>query len=118
VPDQQDAIEALMRSQPRLAVQDAAVIEAVFVLERVLRLSRKLIGSALTRLMAEPAVIMDRVLWTRVLDLYAAHPKLSIVDVYLATAAARGDDLPLFTFDAKMISQLSAADSPPSSPAP
>jgi predicted nucleic-acid-binding protein len=113
VPTQRDAVEALFQSERRLVVEDAVLIETVFVLERSLRLDRPLVCQAIEELMARSAVELDRAAWSWVLATYLGHPKLSVVDVYRARRAADRRSLPLYTFDSKMIAQLDAAAAVP-----
>lgn len=56
---------------------------------------------------------MDRSLWDRVLDIWVEHPKLSVVDVYLAVKAQDHGIEPVYTFDAKMVNQLAGAAAVP-----
>jgi predicted nucleic acid-binding protein len=104
---------ALLRSSARLAVDDAALIEAVFVLERVLKLQRRTVAAAVAELMAQPAIDMDRTAWAEILEGYESHPKLSVVDVYLERRARHRGALPLYTFDARLAAELAGAQRPP-----
>lgn len=109
-PEQTARVDALFASGGRFTVEDAAVIETVFVLERVTELSRELVVASIRTLMSTACLDLDRERWDAVLSLYAAHPKLSVADVYLAVRAAESDATPLLTFDRKLSTQLDVAE--------
>ena len=46
------------------------------------------------------------------LNIYVDHPKLSFVDCYLAAITNITQEVPLWTFDKKLISQCSSAREP------
>ncbi len=108
VPEQTQRIEALLAGGEPLVVDDAAVIETVFVLESVAKLSRRTVRDLWAAAMAQPLTI-SRELWTEVLSVWIDHPKLSVVDIYLAKKAEADEYDPLYTFDKKMASQLTGA---------
>jgi len=112
VPEQRLLVEKLLASGQPLTVDDAAIIEAVFALEKGLLLSRATVAAFVTSALASP-ITVDRALWRDVLDIWVAHPKLSVVDVYLAAKADLTDAAPLYTFDQKMVAQLPAAATVP-----
>ena len=86
-------------------MDDVAIVEATFVLEKGAHLSRTTIQDFFTSAMAHP-IRLNRVLWTEIFSIWATHPKLSIVDVYLAHKADANHENPLYTFDRKMVNQL------------
>ena len=108
VPEQTERATALLNSGPRFIVDDTTVIEVVYVLERVLRISRASVAAAVRSVMAEANLEPDREHWTSVIAIYEQHPKLSITDIHLAQRAEQRDDA-LFTFDRKLTTQLPAA---------
>ena len=108
IPEQAARVEALVSSGARPSVDDAAIIEAVFALESGAKLSRSTIRAFFLTAMAHP-LTLNRALWTAVLDTWSDHPKLSVVDVYLATKAQLSDDGPLYTFDKKLANQVVGA---------
>ncbi|MDR0627079.1 MAG: PIN domain-containing protein [Bifidobacteriaceae bacterium] len=113
VPAQQARVDGLIAADASLAVEDVAVIEAVYALERSLRIGRETITEAINTLVGTKAIAMDRDLWHSILKTYLSHPKLSLVDIYLAQRARRSGQTPLYTFDAKMINQLADASPVP-----
>jgi len=108
IPEQRRRVETLLASHQGIVVDDVAIIEAVFALESGAKLGRATIRGFID-VTAAQAVVMDRSLWSQVLDVWLEHPKLSVVDVYLAVKAQVNRTDPLFTFDAKMINQLDGA---------
>ena len=109
VPEQTAVVSALFNSGERLSVADAALIEIVFVLEKIKKISRETIETAVMAILGNDAILCNRELFIEVLPVYARHPKLSFVDCYLETLARRSDALPLLTFDHKLAHQLSGA---------
>lgn len=109
VPDEAARVDRLFASGGRFRVDDAALIETVFVLERVTKLSRALVVDAIRLLLSMAALEFDRERWAALIGLYIDHPKLSIADVYLAGRARDSNDLPLYTFDRKLAAQLDDA---------
>ena len=112
VPDQRARVEKLLASGEPLVVDDAAIIETVFALEKGLRLSRPTVAAFVATALASP-INLNRALWREVLDTWVGRPKLSVVDVYLATKADLTDAAPLYTFDQKMVAQLPIASAVP-----
>lgn len=108
VPEQTERATALLRSGTRFSIDDATMIEVVYVLEKVLRISRTSVASAVRTLMAEASLAPDRAHWTTTIALYEQHPKLSIADIHLAQRARERNDT-LFTFDQKLANQLPTA---------
>ena len=110
VPEQTEDVDRLFDSGQRFVVEDAAIIETVFVLERVLGVSRATVTQTVRMLAATGCLIFDRDLWERVAAEYLQHTKLSIADVYLAARAADRDATPLYTFDRKLATQSANAE--------
>jgi len=112
IPDQAERVERLILSSSGLEVDDVVVIEAVFALEISMKLSRATIRTFWESAMGYPIGI-NRELWNKVFPIWVAHPKLSIVDVYLACKAELRSCGPVFSFDQKMIKQLSEVSAVP-----
>lgn len=107
VPEHQERVDALLDDLDNVVVDDVILIEAIFVMESTMSLSRSTIRSYIDTAMSYDLVI-NRSLWTSVLATWASHPKLSVVDVYLTAKAADAGTGPVYTFDLKMINQLNA----------
>lgn len=110
VPEQSALVERLLDSGTSHDVDDLALVEVVYVLERRMKLSRPLIADAIGIVLASAAIQLDRTLWREAMGLYVGHPKLSITDICLVVRATRRRALPLRTFDAKLARQLDGAE--------
>jgi predicted nucleic-acid-binding protein len=109
VPEQTALITALINSGEGIAVADAALIETVFVLEKLKKISRETIEKAVLAVVEKDTVLCNKEIFMEVLPIYTGHPKLSIVDCYLEVLARRTGAAPLLTFDRKLAAQLSGA---------
>lgn len=109
VTEQTAAADALIASGQRCAVPDAVLLETVYVLEKVMRLSRRTIVAAIETVFAVANADLDRAMWRGVLDDYLAHPQLSISDTYLGALARATQQVPLYTFDRKLANQIEGA---------
>jgi predicted nucleic-acid-binding protein len=110
VPEQTVAVSAFITSEKNIAIADAALIEVVFVLEKLKKISRESIEKALRALLENESIICNRELFIEVLPLYTRHPKLSFVDCFLVVLARQTGTAPLLTFDKKLANQLSGAE--------
>ncbi|MDR1712457.1 MAG: PIN domain-containing protein [Propionibacteriaceae bacterium] len=113
VPAQTRRVQALLDSGPGLYVADGVLIETVFVLERQARVGRDTVALSIDAVLAEASFDVDRELWHGILELYRAHPKLAVADIYFALLARRQGRTPLYTFDRKMAAQLPDCAIPP-----
>ena len=89
-----------------LLIDDAAIIETVYVLDKVYRQTRKQIVEELTATLSLGRIKSSPLFLSSVLPLYLSHPKLSFVDIYLAEKAEKSHAKPLWTFDKKLSTQL------------
>jgi len=109
IPEQKELVASLIDSEENFAVADAALIETVFVLEKLKKISRETIEKAVMAVIGNKAIFCNRELFIEVLPIYTKHPKLSFVDCYLEVLARRTNNAPLLTFDKKLANQLSGA---------
>jgi len=109
IPDQAQAVQALMDTQGPVTVTDAAMIESVFSLETSFGLTRREIVLAMSAVLGESAFDLDGSLWFEMFGDYLNHPKLSIMDIYLTHRAQLDSAAPLYTFDRKLANQLENA---------
>jgi Predicted nucleic-acid-binding protein, contains PIN domain len=107
VPEQTTIIANVINSEKDLAVADAALIEMVFVLEKIKKISRETIEKAVLAIFEKDNIQCNRGLFIETLSVYTRYPKLSFVDCYLDVFARSTETAPLLTFDKKMGSQLS-----------
>ena len=109
IPEQAALVTDLINSGERFAVADAALIETVFVLEKLKKISRETIEKAIVAVIGNNAILCNRELFMEILPIYTSHPKLSFADCYLEVLARKTGATPLLTFDKKLASQLSGA---------
>jgi predicted nucleic-acid-binding protein len=107
VPEHTAIITAVINSEESLAVADAALIETVFVLEKIKKISRETIEKAVLVVFEQENISCNRGLFIETLSVYTSRPKLSFVDCYLEVLARSTGTAPLLTFDTKMGNQLS-----------
>jgi len=107
VPEHTAIISAIINSEENLAIADAALIETVFVLEKIKKISRETIEKALFAIFEKDNIMCSRKLFIEILSIYTSHPKLSFVDCYLEVFATSTGAAPLLTFDKKLGNQLS-----------
>ena len=109
IPEQTALVSALVNSGESVVVADAALIETVFVLEKLKKISRETIEKTILAIIGKNTIQCNRELFIEVLPVYSAHSKLSFTDCYLAVLAQRTKAAPLLTFDKKLANQLSSA---------
>jgi predicted nucleic acid-binding protein len=106
IPEQHKMVRDLVsQKDASYAVNDTAVIEYVFVLERYYELKRERIAEMVKALNTIEGLEVDCAILFNALEPYVKHPKLSFEDCYLAEAAAAAHALPLWTFDKKLAKQ-------------
>ena len=96
----------LIGSGKSFVAADAVLIEAIFVLEKVKKISRAAVEQALMVIIGQANIKCSRELFTVALPHYRKHPKLSFIDCYLSVLARRTGADPLYTFDKKIAHQL------------
>jgi len=110
VPDQAARVDALLDAGERCTIDDTALIETVFVLERVMLLSRSAVADAIRTVLSTAAYDVERSRWSAVMDAYLERPRLSVTDLYLAERARESGATPLYTFDKKLASQQNGVE--------
>jgi predicted nucleic acid-binding protein len=111
LPEQHEKVKKLV-TQPkaRFVVNDSAVIEYVFVLERYYELRREQIVEMVKALGNMDNLEVNHTLLNKALALYVVRPKLSFEDCYLAESAVVAQAVPLWTFDEKLARQSEHAE--------
>lgn len=93
--------------------EDAAMMEVVYVLAgSVYNFTREQIARDIKNVMQIPNLACNKSVIEGALDVYVSHPKLSFVDCYLAVVADTTRELPLWTFDKKLLTQCPIAREP------
>jgi len=106
VPEQTALVSRLVDSGENFTIADVALIETVFVLEKLKKISRESIEKAVMAVVGKDNFLFNKELFLEILPVYTGHPKLSFVDCYLEVLARRTGNTPLWTFDEKLANQL------------
>ena len=106
VPHQLAKAEALIKTNKTLTINDLAITETVFVLEKVVGHSRADIAKLITALTNNQYLEINRLTITKTLNHYLTYPALSFNDCYLAIAAQQASKTPLYTFDKALAKNL------------
>ena len=107
VPEYTTIITTIISSEKKLSIADVALIETIFVLEKIKKISRETIKEAVFAVFEKDNIQCNRELFMEIFPVYISRPKLSFVDCYLEVFARKTGDVPLLTFDKKMGNQLS-----------
>ncbi len=103
VPEQTKKATQLV-DQNKVYVTDVVTVEIIYVLEKVMRLSRKDITKLVIGFLGFANVVHNPYFLLEAINLYEHHPSLSIVDCY-ASAEAQAYHNELVTFDKRLASQ-------------
>jgi len=104
VPEQSQKATKLIASNAVVYVTDVVVIEIVYVLEKVFEVSRNDIHDLVLGFLDFSNVVHNPRFLIDAVELYAAHPSLSIVDCY-ACEEAKSYNNELVTLDKRLITQ-------------
>lgn len=105
VPEQSKIIKALLNAKTKYQVADPALIEMVFVLEKVYQLERPYIVDNIMFIVRHPQFICNRTLFETIVPVYLFEPALSITDCALLGYARLNNATPLYTFDKKLVAK-------------
>ena len=103
VPEQTKVVEKILASGKKFEVADAALIEMVFVLEKIYKMDRELIQENVIGIIRNSLFVCNKQLFERVMPIYVSEPTLSIIDCSLLMYARLNQALPLYTFDKKLV---------------
>jgi len=109
VPEQTALVTSFIDSEESITVADVALIETVFVLEKLKKIRRETIEKTIMMIIRKDNILCNRDLFIEILPIYTSHPKLSIIDCYLEVLARKTGAAPLLTLDKKLANQLSGA---------
>lgn len=109
--DLQNKIDNLFEtSSNRIFLQDAVLIEAVFVLERHFKVPRAKIEEIIGDLFTHKTIICNKELFINALKLYIKRPKLSFYDCMISSYAKLKQNYSFITLDKKMSLQVPEAN--------
>ena len=110
LPDQAAAADTLLRNEDGCRIEDVAINEMVFVLEKVYGFEHQLVAGFVRSLIALGQVDCDRVLFSNALRMYEKYAQLSFADCYLAAKANQSGNRPLYTFDKQLAKKAEPAE--------
>ncbi len=110
MPSQVAAANKLLKSSGSVRIDDVAVIETVYVMNRGYNFNREEIAETLLALLTQPNVRCYLAGLQLALRYYCKHPALSFEDCYLTVQAEANQTVPLYTFDRKLANQLQHAE--------
>ncbi len=103
VPEQSRVIEVMLASGASLLVEDAALLEMMYALEKLYEMERDAVCDNVRAVIRSDAFVCNSAFFEKVLMLYENEDKLSIIDCALLEYARQRPALPLRTFDKDMI---------------
>lgn len=86
-------------------LDDAAIIEAVYVLSTVYHLTRQEIADSIEQIFKPLQIIGNYDLFAKIFPFYVEHPALSFNDCYLSMKSSDLCVKPLWTLDQKLANQ-------------
>lgn len=102
-PEQTDKAARIITNS-KVYVTDVVTVEVIYVLEKVIELSRQDIAKLVNGFLGFANVIHNPYFLLDAISLYENHPSLSIVDCYAATEAKAYNNK-LVTFDKRLVNQ-------------
>lgn len=100
-----ERIDKIFLNLKKIYIADLIIAELIFTLEDYYFLPRDIVFLNLSKVLNEEKFICNRTLFQRAIIDYLQHPSLSFVDCCLIHYADLNNDLPLWTFDKKLINQ-------------
>lgn len=102
-PEQTEKAAKIITKE-KVYVTDVIAVEIIYVLEKVIQLSRQDVTKLVTDFLGFANVVHNPYFLLTAINLYELHPSLSIVDCYAAVEAEAYDNK-LVTFDKRLVSQ-------------
>ena len=103
VPEQTEKAAKIINKE-KVYVTDVVTVEVVYVLEKVIELSRQDITKLVADFLRFANVVHNPFFLLDAIHLYEHHPSFSIVDCYAVTEAGAYSNK-LVTFDKRLVSQ-------------
>lgn len=103
VPEQTEKAAKII-GKDKVYLTDVIIVEVVYVLEKVIGLSRQNITKLVTGFLGFANVVHNPYFLLNTINLYEHHSSLSIVDCY-AAAEAEAYNNKLVTFDKRLVTQ-------------
>lgn len=109
IPEQAAAVDKLFKSKTTITIDDMAIWETAYVLEKLYKLPRDLVAGHIEKLLSVGNVRCSKDFFQAVLPIYVSNPSISFTDVCLTLYAQFKDNLPLFTLDKQLAATLKQA---------
>ena len=106
--EQTERAKALILGSQNFYVDDVAIIECVYVLEKK-HYTRVEIAEFIQSFLLNPMIFHDNSIFDGIFEKYVFHPSLSFEDLVLASRNERHGYAPLWTFDQKFARQSKVA---------
>lgn len=103
VPAHTRAVETLLKKGGMYHVEDIALVEMVFVLEKLYRMPRDVVVDNVLAIINHEQIACTKRVFEVSLPVYMAQPSLSFVDCLLLAYARVTKRTPLYTFDKALI---------------
>ncbi len=103
VPEQTEKATEII-TKNKVYVTDVVTVEVIYVLEKVIGLTRQDLTKLVTDFLGFSNVVHNPYFLLNAVSLYEHHPSLSIVDCY-ASAEAEAYNNKLVTFDQRLVSK-------------
>jgi predicted nucleic-acid-binding protein len=103
VKEQSVKINALLAQDMKFDIADAAIFEAIFVLESVYNMKRVDVVQNILTIISHSKFICNKMLFSKALKKYEEVPQLSIIDCALVEYARLNKSTPLYSFDKKLV---------------
>ncbi len=107
VPAHTRALEVLLQKGRSFHVEDIAIVEMVFVLEKLYRMPRAVVVDNVLAVINHEQLVCAKRVFEMALPLYVAERSLSFMDCMLLTYARINKRTPLYTFDKALVKHSS-----------
>jgi len=86
----------------KIHISDVVVAEMVWVMESLYKLNRNEVVEAIQILIDSPKFVLNKILFTKLVDVYPESLAVSFIDMILVYYAQLNQAQPLITFDKKL----------------
>jgi predicted nucleic-acid-binding protein len=105
---QLSVLKLISQNRPNsIAVADAVLLECAWILSgSYYQFDRSLVAASIQSVLEIPQLKCNRVMFGLALQRYLEYPTISLVDACLVTYAELDNELPLMSFDKKLVKAL------------
>lgn len=105
LPEQVKKIDRLLQEGGVLSVPDTTMSECIYVLETLYKFTRQEVKQVVLFFIENTQIRCNKILFSKIMPLYVASPQLSVIDCMNLEYARIDQNLPLYTFDKKLVSK-------------